>query len=59
MRRLKILAIDDNTVNLATIEQELKGKLSFQVEHDFEWLFLGQHYGLLTPLFNKFKLSIE
>lgn len=26
MRRLRILAIDDNTVNLATIEQELKGK---------------------------------
>ncbi len=26
MERLKILAVDDNTVNLATIEQELKGK---------------------------------
>ena len=35
---------------LQDLKQELQGKLSFQVEHDFEWLFLGQHYGLLTPL---------
>ena len=47
MAKLRILAIDDNTVNLATIEQELKGKYEVIRDNDERIAFFAhQGFGL-------------
>ncbi|EPB8149248.1 FRG domain-containing protein [Clostridium perfringens] len=35
---------------LEDFKENLKDKVKFEINNDFEWMFLGQHYGLLTPL---------
>lgn len=35
---------------LNELKEELEKSIDFTVDNDFEWLFLGQHYGMLTPL---------
>lgn len=35
---------------LEDLKERLKEKVKFEINNDFEWMFLGQHYGMLTPL---------
>lgn len=35
---------------LEDFKESLKDQVKFEINNDFEWMFLGQHYGMLTPL---------
>lgn len=35
---------------LEEFKRGLKDKVKFEINNDFEWMFLAQHYGMLTPL---------